>query len=103
MTTSPSPAAVSSVSVGDPPPEQLATTSAPNPAYLQLRSLQAERAAAVSALQSRKADLAAQVDAMTSKQVAEPGLAAEQDQGPALDQDHAEDADQVYVKLNADG
>ncbi|HEX7874813.1 MAG TPA: XrtA system polysaccharide chain length determinant [Sphingobium sp.] len=54
-------------------------TSTPNPAYLQLRSLQAERAATVSALQSRKADLAGQVGGMAAKQTEEPGLAAEQD------------------------
>ncbi|HEX7854023.1 MAG TPA: XrtA system polysaccharide chain length determinant [Sphingobium sp.] len=54
-------------------------TSTPNPAYLQLRSLQAERAATVSALQARKADLAGQVGGMAAKQVEEPGLAAEQD------------------------
>lgn len=54
-------------------------TSTPNPAYVQLRSLQAERAATVSALQARKADLAGQLGGMAARQVEEPGLAAEQD------------------------
>ncbi|MFT3966873.1 MAG: Wzz/FepE/Etk N-terminal domain-containing protein [Sphingobium sp.] len=54
-------------------------TSAPNPAYLQLRSLQAERAATVQALQGRKAELAAQLGGMAAKQAEEPGIAAEQD------------------------
>lgn len=54
-------------------------TSAPNPAYVQLRSLQAERAATVSALQARKGELAGQLGGMSAKQAEEPGLAAEQD------------------------
>ena len=54
-------------------------TRAPNPAYVQLRSLQAERAAAASALQARKADLEGQIAGMSAKQVREPGIAAEQD------------------------
>lgn len=54
-------------------------TRTPNPAYIQLRSLQAERTAAVSALQARKADLEGQIAGMAAKQVQEPGIAAEQD------------------------
>ncbi|HEX7822753.1 MAG TPA: XrtA system polysaccharide chain length determinant [Sphingobium sp.] len=53
-------------------------TRTPNPAYMQLRSLQAERSASVAALQARRADLAGQMGGMTAKQVEEPGIAAEQ-------------------------
>lgn len=60
-------------------------TRTPNPAYMQLRSLQAERAGAVNAIQARKADLAGQIAGMTAKQVEEPGIAAEQDR---LDRDY---------------
>ncbi len=51
----------------------------PNPAYLSIRSMQAERAATVQALQTRKAQLQADLNAMTSKQTDEPGIAAEQE------------------------
>lgn len=54
-------------------------TRTPNPAYLSLRSLQAERAATVSALEARKAQIRGDLDGMMRKQVTEPGLAAEQD------------------------
>jgi polysaccharide chain length determinant protein (PEP-CTERM system associated) len=54
-------------------------TRTPNPGYLSLRSLQAERAATVSALQSRKAQIQGDLGALARKQVQEPGLAAEQD------------------------
>ncbi|MET0361677.1 MAG: Wzz/FepE/Etk N-terminal domain-containing protein, partial [Sphingobium sp.] len=52
-------------------------TRTPNPAYIQLRSLQAEKVASLSALQARRADLARQMGGMTAKQVEEPGIAAE--------------------------
>ncbi len=55
-----------------------AMTRTPNPAYMQLRSLQAERSASVAALQARRADLAGQMGGMAAKQVEEPGIAAEQ-------------------------
>lgn len=60
-------------------------TRTPNPAYLQIRSMQAERAAAATALQARKADLESTLSGMAAKQVLEPGLAAEQDR---LDRDY---------------
>lgn len=57
----------------------VAGTQTPNPAYMSLRSLQAERGATVAALQARKNQLQGDVNAMLAKQVQEPGLAAEQD------------------------
>lgn len=51
----------------------------PNPAYLSLRSMQAERAATVQALQARKGQIQADINAIMSRQIAEPGLAAEQE------------------------
>jgi polysaccharide biosynthesis transport protein len=56
-----------------------------NPAYVTLKSMQAERAATVQALNSRKAQIQADLNAMASKQTAEPGLAAQQEQ---LDRDY---------------
>lgn len=53
--------------------------STPNPAYLSIKSMQAERAATVQGLQARKAQLQADLNAMASRQTDEPGLAAEQD------------------------
>jgi polysaccharide chain length determinant protein (PEP-CTERM system associated) len=73
-------------------------TRTPNPAYMSLRSMQAERQATVSALQSRKAQLQGDINGMARKQVEEPGLAAEQDR---LNREY--DAVKVqYDKLLAD-
>ena len=52
--------------------------SVPNPAYSSLVSMKAERQAAVTALQSRKAALQGEMNAMVAKQIQEPGVAAEQ-------------------------
>ncbi len=49
----------------------------PNPAYTQLRSMQAERSAALMAAQQRKAQLQAEIATMTSQQNLEPAVAAE--------------------------
>lgn len=49
----------------------------PNPAYAQLRSMQAERSAAVVGYQQRKAQLQAEVTRMTAQQNLEPAAAAE--------------------------
>jgi polysaccharide chain length determinant protein (PEP-CTERM system associated) len=49
-----------------------------NPAYSSLVSMKAERQAAVTALQSRKAALQGEMNAMVAKQIQEPGVAAEQ-------------------------
>lgn len=69
----------------------------PNPAYLSLKSMQAERAATAQALQSRKAQIQADLAAMSSKQSAEPGIAAEQER---LDREYTVIKDQ-YDKLLA--
>lgn len=50
----------------------------PNPAYSSLVSMKAERQSAVTALQSRKAALQGEMNAMVAKQIQEPGVAAEQ-------------------------
>ena len=70
----------------------------PNPAYLSIKSMQAERAATVQALQTRKAQLQADLNAMSSRQTDEPGLAAEQEK---LDRDY-EVLKTQYDKLLAD-
>ena len=70
----------------------------PNPAYLSIKSMQAERAATVQALQSRKAQLQADLGAMSARQTDEPGLAAEQEK---LDRDY-EVLKTQYDKLLAD-
>jgi polysaccharide biosynthesis transport protein len=70
----------------------------PNPAYLSIKSMQAERAATVQALQTRKAQLQADLNAMSSRQTDEPGLAAEQEK---LNRDY-EVLKTQYDKLLAD-
>ncbi len=70
----------------------------PNPAYLSIKSMQAERAATVQALQARKAQLQADLNAMMSRQVDEPGIASEQEK---LDRDY-EVLKTQYDKLLAD-
>ncbi|MCF8707978.1 XrtA system polysaccharide chain length determinant [Rhizorhapis sp. SPR117] len=57
----------------------------PNPAYISIRSMQAEKQAAVSALATRKAQLSSDLARLAAKQEAEPGVAAEQAQ---LDRDY---------------
>lgn len=69
-----------------------------NPAYLSIKSMQAERAATVQALQTRKNQLQADLAAMSSRQTDEPGLAAEQEK---LDRDY-EVLKTQYDKLLAD-
>lgn len=70
----------------------------PNPAYLSIKSMQAERAATVQALQTRKAQIQADLNAMAAKQAEEPGLASEQER---LDRDY-EVLKTQYDKLLAD-
>lgn len=55
-----------------------ASNAVSNPAYSSLISMRAERQAAVTALQSRKAALQGEMSAMVAKQIQEPGVAAEQ-------------------------
>jgi polysaccharide chain length determinant protein (PEP-CTERM system associated) len=70
----------------------------PNPAYLSIKSMQAERAATVQALGARKAQLQADLNAMMARQVDEPGIASEQEK---LDRDY-EVLKTQYDKLLAD-
>ena len=70
----------------------------PNPAWLSIKSMQAERAATVQALQTRKSQLQADLNAMSARQTDEPGLAAEQEK---LDRDYDVLKTQ-YDKLLAD-
>jgi polysaccharide chain length determinant protein (PEP-CTERM system associated) len=69
-----------------------------NPAYLSIKSMQAEKAANVAALQTRKAQLQSDLNAMIAKQTDEPGVAAEQER---LDRDYQALKDQ-YDKLVSD-
>lgn len=52
----------------------------PNPAYISIRSMQAEKQATVSALAARKAQITADMQRLAEKQANEPGVAAEQAQ-----------------------
>lgn len=70
----------------------------PNPAYLSIKSMQTERAAAVQALVARKAQIQADLNAVTARQIADPGLASE---GERLDRDYDVLKSQ-YDKLLAD-
>jgi polysaccharide biosynthesis transport protein len=54
-----------------------AGTSTPNPMFITLRSMQAEKQATVAALSARKAQLQAELAQFATKQVEEPGVAAE--------------------------
>ncbi len=51
----------------------------PNPTYLSLKSLQAERMATAQMLQSRKAQIQADINSMVARQINEPGLSTEQE------------------------
>lgn len=70
----------------------------PNPAWLSIKSMQAERAATVQGLQARKAQLMSGIAAIERLQVSDPGLAAE---GERLDRDYDALKTQ-YDKLLAD-
>lgn len=72
--------------------------SAPNPAWLSIKSMQAERAATVQGLQARKAQLQSGIATVERMQVSDPGFAAE---GDRLDRDYAALKTQ-YEKLLAD-
>ncbi|MBB3980456.1 polysaccharide chain length determinant protein (PEP-CTERM system associated) [Sphingobium fontiphilum] len=75
-----------------------AVAGTPNPAYLSIKSMQAERAATVQALQARRSQIQADLSAMTAKQTDEPGLASEQEK---LDRDY-EVLKTQYDKLLSD-
>lgn len=72
--------------------------SMPNPAYMSIRSMQAEKAATVAALMARKGQLQSEINGMIAKQTNEPGVAAEQER---LDRDYQVLKTQ-YDKLLAD-
>ena len=76
----------------------VASSGSPNPIYVTLRSMQAEKQAAVGALSARKAQLQAEMAQYQSKQVEEPGVAAEQQR---LNRDY-EVLKAQYDKLLAD-
>lgn len=56
-----------------------AVTGTPNPTYTSLKSMQAERAATVQALNARKGQIQADLNAMSQRQLSEPGVASEQE------------------------
>lgn len=58
----------------------VAAAGVANPAYMSVKAMQAERAGTVAALQSRRAQIQADLNAMIARQSAEPGVAAEQAQ-----------------------
>ncbi len=75
-----------------------AGTSSANPVFVTLRSLQAEKQATVAALSARRAQIQAEMAQFASKQVEEPGVAAEQQR---LNRDY-EVLKTQYDKLLAD-
>ncbi|CAN5117418.1 Wzz/FepE/Etk N-terminal domain-containing protein [soil metagenome] len=75
-----------------------ATGGTPNPTYMSLKSMQAERGATVAALSARKSQLQSDLNGMIAKQTDQPGIAAEQEQ---LERDYTVLKDQ-YDKLMAD-
>lgn len=74
------------------------STRSANPAYVSLRSIQAERSATVSALQARKGQIQGELAAIAQRQVQNPGLVAEQDR---LNRDY-DAVKQQYDKLVSD-
>lgn len=74
------------------------SSGSPNPMYVTLRSMQAEKQAAVAALNARKAQLQAEMAQYQSRQIEEPGVAAEQQR---LNRDY-EVLKAQYDKLLAD-
>jgi polysaccharide biosynthesis transport protein len=73
-------------------------TSTPNPMYVTLRSMQAEKQAAVAALTARRSQLQAEMSQFSASQIQEPGVAQEQSR---LNRDYQVLKDQ-YDKLLAD-
>ena len=77
---------------------RVTSVGTPNPMYVTLRSMQAEKQAAVAALSARKAQLQAEMSQFATKQIEEPGVAAEQQR---LNRDY-EVLKAQYDKLLAD-
>ncbi len=72
--------------------------AASNPAYVSLRSIQADKQAQVASLSARKAQLQSDLDTITSKLAGDPAVAAQQSQ---IDNDYQVLKD-GYAKLLAD-
>ena len=70
----------------------------PNPLYLSLQSMRADKASQVAALQERKSQITRDLNAFEAKMAQSPGVAAEQS---AIDRDYTVLKDQ-YSKLLAD-
>lgn len=64
---------------------RVSVSGTPNPTYLSIGAMQAERAAAVHSLQARRAQLQSDLNAMQSIQLNDPNLAAESER---LDRDY---------------
>ncbi len=79
-------------------PRMSGGSSSPNPMYVTLRSMQAEKQATVAALSARRSQLQAEMAQFASKQIEEPGIAAEQQR---LNRDY-EVLKAQYDKLLAD-
>lgn len=79
-------------------PATVSAGGSANPLYLTMRSMQAEKQATASALAARKAELEGSLNALTTLQVREPGITAEQ---ARLSQDYQALKDQ-YDKLVSD-
>lgn len=77
---------------------RVVSSGSPNPMYVTLRSMQAEKQAAVGALGARKAQLQAEMAQYQTRRVEEPGVAAEQQR---LNRDY-EVLKAQYDKLLAD-
>jgi polysaccharide biosynthesis transport protein len=75
-----------------------AGTSTPNPMYVTLRSMQAEKQATVAALSARRSQLQSEMSQFSASQTQEPGVAQEQSR---LNRDYQVLKDQ-YDKLLAD-
>ncbi|MBP2276529.1 MULTISPECIES: XrtA system polysaccharide chain length determinant [Sphingomonas] len=79
-------------------PVSAGAASATNPAYLSLRSIQADKQAQVAALNARRAQLQRDLDTITAKLAGDPGVAAQQSK---IDNDYQVLKD-GYAKLLAD-
>ena len=81
-------------------PRMTAGSSSPNPMYVSLRSMQAERQASASALAARRAQLQGEVDRVLSLQASNPEFSAEQN---AIDRDYQVEGAKTFATLNIGG
>ncbi|URW76778.1 chain-length determining protein [Sphingomonas donggukensis] len=91
-------AAAQSAARGEPVNVGGGTGGSPNPLYLSLQAMRADKASQVAALQQRKAQITADLSTFDARVAQSPGAAAEQS---AIDRDYAVLKDQ-YSKLLAD-